>query len=317
MALRPVLLIAILLAAPAAQGFNVIVDPPTQMIRPEVEVQPLTVQISLPCQEALSVLAPGSNAATVRLDMTVPDYVPASGPETVLMSTNPCSASPTGVLEETIEWQVGMTRAAPAVQAIRGVMEAELEDQNPAPFNDPSGPIAVLFDVAAEYEGLLHARAPEPIIQAKPGQTVQVPLIVTNEGNAKTVVTFHTDDWNGIESPGLDPIVVGTANTGDVNVQEVTLEFRVPSKPGWNNELKTLSLELRPSAFDDPDRSGEPVTVDLLFRIRGQATVGDEPFAVDGAAADGYAFVTQRWLPLALPGVLLALAIAFARRRRS
>jgi hypothetical protein len=127
--------------------------------------------------------------------------------------------------------------------------------------------------------------------QAGPQKQVPFELEVTNFGNARTQYLFEITNSPGGKWNALPPevMLLDSPNSGQgTPTNTATFTVATPFKNGWNNAEGAYTITIKPSAADDPEKVGNPLTANVLVRVRGVYVPGVEPFvmvaAVLGAA---------------------------------
>lgn len=293
-------LAAALLAVAGAQGISV-ESSDVGLIEPEIDYVPTELTVTLSCTEWFFVTPPGTMAATFHIRYDFPATAVAVGPTAALVTGDPCLTNPNGNLESKLTYDVGVTREAPGLELMVGTVTVELDDQNPAP--DPNGtPLSASTQASLtpKFYGKSVVKIAEPIRDVEPGEQVVIAVDVQNFGNARTTHVFVRDDPSKIDWIAPEPLILDAPNSGGQTSGTAYWTATAPSHAGFNNGLSSLEFHVILEATDDPSITETGPSGSALLRVRGFATVGDDPVAVPG------------------PGIVAVLAVAgLAARRRA
>ncbi|HWG92340.1 MAG TPA: hypothetical protein VNZ52_15945, partial [Candidatus Thermoplasmatota archaeon] len=88
--------------------------------------------------------------------------------------------------------------------------------------------------IKAGFYSILEARVDNPIQLARPQETVQIPIVITNFGNAPTKVSFNVDSSNKerLVPSQITPVTVQSRVDGAANSQTVVLNAITPYHNG-------------------------------------------------------------------------------------
>ena len=290
--LRLGLALAVLLSASIsvqAEGIEASVQPPTRPVHPESESIPFVLSVTVPCSDVLTSTSPTEQSAFVSVDFTTQNGVVITGPLTIRFPTEDCTAATESTQSQAYEATV--PRTAPGLRALGIVARVALTNQTGQSTAGPTE-ASVPFTVTAEYYSVSQVKVPSKLKACNAPCTLEYELGVTNHGNARTQYLFEVvskpgGDWNA-QPPEI--LLVDSPNSGQgSNVGVVTFKVGVPTGGGEG----AYSVIVKPSAADDPSKTGNPLTVNVLARDTGivsKVTPGPGPL-----------------LPLALVGMALVL----------
>lgn len=283
------LAVAILSPVASAQGtpdfkFETAVTPAGVPVRP-IE-QPVTVEfdytytLKLPPQQVGGV----TGTAQVEFDVQCPqDKLLVSGSRTETISITPAEGNTESQYTGTIELTIIVLREAPGLVPITCDVSASVGEltQQAVP---ESNTHTDSFIVTPDYFGLIEAQANSKLGKGGPQKQIPFKLSVTNFGNAQTRVAFSlVQEKTGSWDPLLPEPTLLDAPGGNLQQKEVTFQVATPYKNGWNNAEKGFTLELSPSYAFNSEKTGPPVQVTLLARVRGVYVPSLEPVILAAA----------------------------------
>lgn len=264
---------------------------PTTPIKPQIENPSFTVNFNYVLDNPAVTAGSAVNSVAV-IDMTFQcqNGVVITGPAQVLVAISPNQASS---FPGTGNFAVSIPRTAPGLQALPCVLKAKGETVNQG---IPATPEAQFpFTVTADYYSVNQVKLSTKLKQSGPQKQVPFQMDITNFGNARTQYTFELTNkpsgkWNAILP---EVLLVDSPNTGQgTPTTTTTFTVATPFKNGWNNIEGAYQLTIKPSAADDPTKVGNPMTANMLVRVRGVYVPGLEP-AVLLAAVLGSALVLR------------------------
>ena len=285
------LLVVATLLAPmgAAQAVNpkvniVKVGQPTTPIKPQIDNPSFTVEFNYVLDNAAFSVS-GAVNAVVAVDLTFQcqNGVQVTGPGQVLVAITP------GPTDSTFEgrgsFQISIPRTAPGLTAIPCVLKAKAQQVNAG---IPASPETTApFSVTADYYSVNQVKLASKLKQSGPQKQVPFEMEVTNFGNARTQYVFEIGSepskgkWNAILP---EVLLLDSPNSGQGSPTNTAIfTVATPFKNGWNNEEGSYQIIIKPSSADDPSKSGNPLTANMLVRVRGVYVPSLEPFVLLGA----------------------------------
>ena len=273
---------------PPSQITQIKVNAPTNPIKPAVETPSMTVTFTfVPATAAQS-----ANQAIPNIPVNVVPQCQAGvivgGATQTVVTLAPGGANAPG----TANFQLSVPRTAPGLAPI----SCNVKIDSPGTNTVGAAPSQTVgFVVTAGYYSANQVKLSTKLKQSGPQKQVPFEMEITNFGNARTQYTFElankpTGKWNAILP---EVLLVDSANSG-AGASKTTTTFTVatPFKNGWNNIEGAYQLTIKPSAVDDPSQTGNPMTANMLVRVRGVYVPGLEP-AVMLAAMLGSALVLR------------------------
>lgn len=255
---------------------------PATPIKPQIENPTFSVDFTytLPSQ-AFTVGGAATSQVTVYMVFQCQNGVTITGPgATQVTITPPTVASPGKG-----NFQVSIPRTAPGLQALPCNLKIRADSPNagiPA-VNEQTVP----FTVTADYYSVNQVKLASKLKQSGPQKQVPFEMEVTNFGNARTQYTFEIGaepskgKWNAILP---EVLLLDSPNSGQGSpTNTAVFTVATPFKNGWNNEEGSYQIVIKPSAADDPSKAGNPMTANMLVRVRGVYVPGLEPFVMLGA----------------------------------
>lgn len=256
---------------------------PTTPIKPQIENPSFTLEYTYSVQNA-AITAAGAVTSNVNIvfSFTCQNGVTITGPASKLqaITPSPTSASATN----TASFQVSIPRTAPGLQAIPCVAKARADQLNNAipASNEAQFP----FTVTADYYSVNQVKLASKLKQSGPQKQVPFEMEITNFGNARTQYTFEIGAEPGGKWQEILPevLLLDSPNSGQGSPTNTAIfTVATPFKNGWNNEEGSYQIVVKPSAADDPSKTGNPLTANMLVRVRGVYVPGLEPFVLVGA----------------------------------
>ena len=100
--------------------------------------------------------------------------------------------------------------------------------------------------IKAGFYSILEARVDNPIQIARPQETVQIPIIITNFGNAPTKINFKVESTNPekLVPSQITPVTIESRVSGKSNQQTVVLNAITPYHNGYLNEVGSINVAL-------------------------------------------------------------------------
>lgn len=278
----------LLMPSVAAQGTPTLqmqITAPTQAVKPEIESPTMKVHVIYstgnPAQPAASVQ---NQNLIVTFTPTCPNGVSITGPQTLIITIPPTSAS-SGKYEGDANFQVTVPRTAPGLQSIPCTIKAKASAlaQTAVP-EVPDTPQTFVINV--DYYSLNQVKLASKLKQSGPQKQVPFEMEITNFGNARTQYTFEitnkpTGKWNALPP---EVLLLDSPNSGQGSPTNTAIfTVATPFKNGWNNLEGSYTVTIKPSAADDPTKIGNPLTANMLVRVRGVYVPGLEPTIMLGA----------------------------------
>jgi hypothetical protein len=282
-----VVAVAVLLApSTVAQGapvLDVTITPPSGQIMPEIESGQLRVNVKYTSSNQVQPLASAQNQqVAINFQFNCQFGVVVTGPTQKFIAVNP---APNSVNQVDANFQITIPRSAPGLQAIPCAVtttgSALLQTVVPAPT-----PRTDNFQVTAGYYSLSQVQLASKLKQSGPQKQVPFEMTITNFGNARTQYTFELGAQPGGKWNALIPevLLLDSPNSGQGSpTNTAVFTVATPFKNGWNNEEGAYQIVIKPSAADDSSKTGNPLTANMLVRVRGVYVPGLEPFVLLGA----------------------------------
>lgn len=277
---------ALLMLVPATVAqeptLTVSAAPPTDQIIPERTV-PMKMTVNWNQGNPIQPLASAQNSnVQVIINTNCPNNIQITGTKTILITIAPQQQPP---YSEDANLFVTVPRTAPGLVTATCTFTAtgtELLQQGvPAPAE-----YAGSFPLNVGYYSLNQVQVATKLKQAGPQKQVPFELEVTNFGNARTQYLFEVTNAPGGKWNALPPevMLLDSPNSG-TGTPTNTAIFTVatPFKNGWNNDEGAYTITIKPSAADDAEKIGNPLTANILVRVRGVYVPSLEPFVMVAA----------------------------------
>jgi hypothetical protein len=254
-------------------------------IFPETETGTLSIPVTyrMPPGTQLSFFSGPGIPVSVSFS-NCPSYVSITGASSKVFAY-PDPQTPDPSTQETFSLDVTIGRDAPGLQSITCTANIDAEAVGNGQIQAASD--SVQFTVRADYYSLLQAKVSQKVQQAGPYKEVPFDIELTNFGNARTQVAFEVTErpsggkWS-VSVP--ENIILNSPNSGTGSPQDVaTLTVVTTYKNGWNNEQGAYTLQLNPTSADDPSKTGNTISTNMLVRVRGVYVPGFEPIVMLGA----------------------------------
>ena len=268
--LRAVLFLALVLLpaaaaqdVPAGQLTLTLEGLPDTPIPPQVDVGEFEAVVRLACSEGERLYSAVNGQLVIDVAFSTPPEIVVTGPSFIAIDTSPCLDG-AGV-EARKSYQVNVMRTAPGLQPLPLTVTATPQVRE-APWGTPA-PQTAAFEVVADYYSRNDVDLASKLQECRDGQATY-DLQVTNLGNARTVYTFELasqpsgGDWLAVLP---DPLVLDSPNGGSGPTSgTATVTVHCPS----GNKAGAFQLTILPSAADDPSKTGDTRTANLLARAR-------------------------------------------------
>lgn len=195
------------------------------------------------------------------------------------------AAAPETSIPGSSTFNVEVTQQAPGETPIRCDFRAQVEPvlgtQIPESNEAPAS-----INVYGAYLGLISVNVPSTIKQAGPQKQIRYELEITNLGNAQSNLQFAlanepSGGWNPI--PPTQQVLQSAQQGGTETSKTIYFLVSTPFKNGWNNKDTTFQLTITPTSTKNPDDTGQPVSVNVLARVRGVYVPSLEPMLMLGA----------------------------------
>jgi hypothetical protein len=260
---------------------NIKINVPTAPIKPAIE----NPQFSVTFDYTLPTAAQSANAGAtpnvvVNLVPQCTNGVVVTGAPSTIVTIAPGQTKATG----TASFQISIPRTAPGLTPLGCTMKISAPAPNPTIGAAPEQPVQ--FTVTADYYSVNQVKLSTKLKQSGPQKQVPFEMEITNFGNARTQYTFELTGEPGGKWQEILPevLLVDSPNTGQGSpVSTTTFTIATPFKNGWNNIEGSYQLTIKPSAADDPTKAGNPLTANMLVRVRGVYVPGLEPAIMLGA----------------------------------
>lgn len=269
-----------------------------QLLIPEGEVATLTVDVMYSFTGVASPTGTAaSQAVTVTFTPTCPTYILVVGPETKIINLPPQGVAQNNFQGEVqAQFAVTVTREAPGLKTLTCSMEVTASELAATAAPAPP-PVKQSFSLIADYYALVQAKVNSKLKTAGPQKNVPFDIELSNFGNARTQVSFEVGErpsgkrWNALLP---DNLILDSPNGGGEGKTSDTTTFTVATtyKNGWNNEQGAFQVIMKPSSADQPEKVGNPITANVLVRVRGVYIPTLEPLLMLGAVL-GVALVAR------------------------
>jgi hypothetical protein len=261
--------------AQATAKLQVNVKAPAGAIKPQIENPTLTVDYTYTFDDP-AFTPSGVVTANVVIDLPFQctNGVIISGPTSVVKQIVQPPAATTG----SATFQVSIPRTAPGLQALQCTLKAKAEGLNAATTQSPES--AFPFTVTADYYSLNQVKLATKLKQSGPQKQVPFEMEVTNFGNARTSYIFELGNGPGGKWQAILPevLLLDSPNSGQGSpTNTAVFTVATPYKNGWNNIQGSYQIIVKPSAADDSTKTGNPLTANMLVRVRGVYVPGLEP----------------------------------------
>jgi hypothetical protein len=258
------------------------ITPPSAAIKPEIESGSLRVNGEYKTGNAAQPLGGLQNQnVVITLTPACPNGIVMTGASQKFVTVQP--QSQTATFEAT--FQVTVPRTAPGLQSVQCSMKVKasaLAEGVVAAVPDQEQKFAVNVD----YYSLNQVKVASKLKQSGPQKQVPFEMEITNFGNARTAYVFEVTSKPGGSWNDLPPevLLLDSPNSGQgSNVNTAIFTVATPFKNGWNNLEGAYTVTIKPSAADNPEKSGTPLTANMLVRVRGVYVPSIEPILMLGA----------------------------------
>jgi hypothetical protein len=254
---------------------------PSTPIKPQIENPSFQVDFdyTLPNQ-AFSASGQVTQNVNVVLTFQCQFGVTVTGPSAYLVTLQPGQNTANGKPN----FQVTIPRTAPGLQALPCNLKIKADSPNAGIPGVPEQ--TVPFTVTADYYSVNQVKVASKLKQSGPQKQVPFEMEITNFGNARTQYTFElgakpTGKWNAILP---EVLLLESPNSGQGSPKDTAIfTVATPFKNGWNNLEGSYQIVVKPSSADDPTKAGNPLTANMLVRVRGVYVPGLEPTIMLGA----------------------------------
>lgn len=185
---------------------------------------------------------------------------------------------------QTFKAQVFATQEAPAFQP----ENIQITATSPSFAGGKSGAGMAETPIKAGYYSILEARVDQPIMIARPQDTVSFPIVVSNFGNALTKVNFVVESSNPekLIPNQLNPVTIESRLSGKANSATVTLNAITPYHNGYLNEVAAMTVDIKGAYANDPSKTGDAMKINVIVTTKGFYVPGADPsLAILGLAA--------------------------------
>jgi hypothetical protein len=266
--------------APTSQITVQKVGVPAVPIKPQIENPAFTVDFTYSLSNpALSTTGTATSNVPVTMNFQCQNGVTVTGSSVVIV---PINAGATGSFAGKGNFQISVPRTAPGLQALPCNLKISAGSPNAAV--PPVPEQTVPFTVTADYYSVNQVKLASKLKQSGPQKQVPFEMEVTNFGNARTQYTFEIGvepskgKWNAILP---EVLLLESPNSGQGSpTNTAVFTVATPFKNGWNNEEGAYQIVVKPSSADDPTKVGNPLTANMLVRVRGVYVPGLEPFVM-------------------------------------
>ena len=255
---------------------------PQTPIKPQIENPSFVLEYTytLPTP-ALSPVGTAQSGVNIQFSFTCQNGVQITGPASKLQAiTAGANAANVG----SASFQVTIPRTAPGLQALSCIAKArgDAVNQGVPASNEAQFP----FTVTSDYYSVNQVKVASKLKQSGPQKQVPFEMEITNFGNARTQYTFELGTQPGGKWQQILPevLLLDSPNSGQGSpTNTAVFTVATPFKNGWNNIQGSYQIVVKPSASDDPTKAGNPLTANMLVRVRGVYVPGLEPMVLLGA----------------------------------
>ncbi|HJQ93388.1 MAG TPA: hypothetical protein VJ874_03770, partial [Candidatus Thermoplasmatota archaeon] len=234
--------------------------------------------IKLAPQQAVS----PTGTATVSFQVNCPqDRLLVTGSTTDVVTVVP--GSPSGTYTGTVNIQITVLREAPGMTpaqcTVTGSVGAMQGAAVPASTTDTDS-----FQIIPDYLPYIEAQSAAKLRQGGPQKQIPFAIDLTNFGNAATKVSFAIESAPSGKWQGLlpDPALLDPPG-GNLQSKQITFNVATPYKNGWNNDEGAFTLSMTPEYQYNSEKTGSPITVTVLARVRGVYVPSLEPMVMVSA----------------------------------
>lgn len=255
------------------------VTPPAAAIRPEIESGQLKVTGQyLPGNPVQPVAGVQNSNVVITFTPACPNGIVITGAaQTFVPVSVGTSATPAYDFEGV--FQVTVPRTAPGLVSVQCTMKVKASALATGVV-DAVPDQAQNFAVNVDYYSLNQVKVATKLKQSGPQKQVPFELEITNFGNARTAYVFDVTNSPGGKWNSLPPevLLLDSPNSGQgASTNTAIFTVATPFKNGWNNAEGSYTLTISPSAADNPEKIGTPLTANMLVRVRGVYVPGLEP----------------------------------------
>jgi len=145
----------------------------------------------------------------------------------------------------------------------------------------------------------------------KPGEKLDIPIKITSNSNARTIVVFEIIDSTEGWSPSINTEVsIGTSLLNEDNTETVYLQIQSPGGSGYHNDVGLFNMRVKTMAKGHPDAGIDNSTV-ISFNVRSEGTVNGENGDNSGITED---YINILIITIII-SVLLLIFITYFKRR--
>jgi len=206
----------------------------------------------------------------------VPQGISVTGPGVFAIPDSACKGPESKPWMQDLQFEAFASAAAAGEKALMFTVNGRVKDGGT--LTPPGASTHVGVPLAVAYDGLLTASVEKTIGEAVPDGNITYTITLTNLGNAPTTVRFAMPDpvANGWNATVPNSIVLDrSAQSGGTDFsKQVAFTVHTPSKDGWNNAQTTFQFKATPASVIDASRQGNPITVNVLARVRGCSPPG-------------------------------------------
>jgi hypothetical protein len=257
------------------------VNAPTTPIKPAIENPSFTTTFKYTLGSPAQSAQQATPNVVVNLVPQCQSGVVITGAPSTVLTISAGQASANGAAP----FQISVPRTAPGLTPIACTMR--ISSPGVPPTIGPTAEQSVGFTVTADYYSVNQVKLTSKLKQSGPQKQVPFDLEITNFGNARTQYNFELTNrpeggkWNAILP---EVLLVESPNSGQGSpTTTTTFTVATPFKNGWNNLEGSYQLTIKPAAADDPSKTGNSLTANMLVRVRGVYVPGLEPFVLLGA----------------------------------
>lgn len=253
--------------------------PPSQPIRPLSTPAVIPVEITYTYQpQSQALLATQINLEVVDR----PSWAIATiSPETVFAPIQQGGTGTDSSRQSTVSTTlvVQTTADAPAFQ--QGNIRIQANAQQNQGLAASSGTTTV--PIVADFFSILDAGIPQTVRIARPQESIDVPITITNLGNADTTVFINRQGENPQPGAGVlftspSPRTVPSKQQGSQdNTLDVPVSLQAPYQNGYINQPGVLNLQITSNYALDTQEQGMTTQVAMLITTKGFYVPGPGP----------------------------------------
>lgn len=258
-------------------------------VAPKQPIQPLGTPAVIPININYTYQAQSNSLVPTTINLKVvnaPTWAIATiSPATVYapIQKSTVGGSQTAKVHATLIIQT--TQDAPAYTIGNVQIEADAQSNGGGALGASTGTVQI--PISASYFSILDASVPNSVVIARPQQTLNFPLTVTNLGNADTTVLVTANaQGTGLQVSTPPPKTVLSKNAAKgANTIQIPISVETPYHNGYINTPSVLSLHVASNYAYDVKQKGMDTQLSLLITTKGFYVPGPGAGALIGSLA--------------------------------